>query len=274
MPQAIYFTREIREIEEKAGELPLMERAGAAAADMATELCIGKDVLVLAGPGNNGGDARIAAARLEEKFFRVTVATNPHELPLEKTWGLVVDGLFGIGLARNVTGEYAQLVEYANRQRCPVLALDVPSGIQSDTGQMLGCAVRASHTSLIALRRPAATTARPLRRAARPDSGSLFEGKAWVEDRGSSAACSAAPRNSTRARRVARHLAGARPTGSIARRFARAQAGRGRVTSAAGGSSVDRGAGADAPHATCGQTSTRWEGRERGRKSTWRVVAQ
>jgi hydroxyethylthiazole kinase-like uncharacterized protein yjeF len=187
MPQAIYFTREIREIEEKAGEAPLMERAGAAAAQFAAELCIGKDALVLAGPGNNGGDARIAAARLQEKFFRVTVASSPHELPLEKSWGLVIDGLFGIGLARNITGEYAQLVDYANRQRCPVLALDVPSGIQSDTGQMLGCAVRASHTlTFIALKPGLLTLDGPdhcgeLRIA---ELGlALPKPKAWVADR-------------------------------------------------------------------------------------------
>jgi ADP-dependent NAD(P)H-hydrate dehydratase / NAD(P)H-hydrate epimerase len=153
MPQPIYLTREIRDVERKAGDLPLMERAGRAAADMAAELCVGKDVLVLAGPGNNGGDARIAAARLEESFFRVKVVSHPRELPLDKNWGLVIDGLFGIGLARPITGEYAELIQYANRQNCPVLALDVPSGIQSDTGQVLGCAVRATHTiTFIALK--------------------------------------------------------------------------------------------------------------------------
>ena len=144
----IFLTSEIRRIEQSAGEVSpsLMERAGAAAAELAAEISAGKDVLVLAGPGNNGGDARIAAARLQEKFFRVTLATSPRELPEDRNWGVVIDGLFGIGLARNITGEYAQLVEFANRQRCPVLALDVPSGIQSDTGQVLGCAVRATHT--------------------------------------------------------------------------------------------------------------------------------
>jgi hydroxyethylthiazole kinase-like uncharacterized protein yjeF len=153
MSRPIYLTHDIREIERKAGDLPLMERAGAAAADLAAELSTGKDVLVLAGPGNNGGDARIAAALLQEKFFRVTIASHPRELPLDKTWGLVIDGLFGIGLARHITGDYAQLVDYTNRQRCPVLALDVPSGIQSDTGQLLGCAVRATHTiTFIALK--------------------------------------------------------------------------------------------------------------------------
>src|SRR3954466_6053079 len=125
-----------------------MERAGAAAAGMAGRIASDrkKDILVLAGPGNNGGDARIAAARLEERFFRVKVVSHPRELPRDRSWGLVIDGLFGIGLARAITGEYAELVQYANRQRCPVLALDVPSGLESDTGQVLGCAVRATHT--------------------------------------------------------------------------------------------------------------------------------
>jgi hydroxyethylthiazole kinase-like uncharacterized protein yjeF len=155
MSRPIYLTREIREIEARAADLPLMERAAAAAAELAATLVAEdrKDILVLAGPGNNGGDARIAAALLQEKFFRVTVASHPRELPLEKSWGLVIDGLFGIGLAREISGDYAQLVEYANRQRCPVLALDVPSGIQSDTGQVLGRAVRATHTlTFIALK--------------------------------------------------------------------------------------------------------------------------
>ena len=81
MSRPIYSTREIREIEKAAAHLPLMERAGAAAAELAAELCAGKDVLVLAGPGNNGGDARIAAARLRERFFRVTEVSHPRDLP-------------------------------------------------------------------------------------------------------------------------------------------------------------------------------------------------
>ena len=146
----IYLTADIRRIEQAAGEVspPLMERAGAAAAELAAKLASdqSKDILVLAGPGNNGGDARIAAALLKERFFRVTVAGSSRELPPERSWGLVIDGLFGIGLARAIAGDYAALVDYANRQSCPVLALDVPSGIQSDSGAALGRAVRATHT--------------------------------------------------------------------------------------------------------------------------------
>jgi len=146
----IYTTDEIRRIEAAAGapEPGLMERAGRAAAELAARLAgaRGKDVLVLAGPGNNGGDARIAAEHLKAMFFRVTVAATPAEVPADRRWGLVIDGLFGIGLARPVEGDYAQLVELANAQDCPRLALDIPSGLESDTGRVLGLAVRATHT--------------------------------------------------------------------------------------------------------------------------------
>ena len=149
MPSPVYLTEDIRRIERAALDVspPLMERAGAAAAALAARLASDKqkDILVLAGPGNNGGDAKIAAARLQEQFFRVTLLDQP-QLPADKAWGLVIDGLFGIGLARDLEGDYARLVDYANRQDCPVLALDIPSGLHSDTGRVMGRAVRASHT--------------------------------------------------------------------------------------------------------------------------------
>jgi NAD(P)H-hydrate repair Nnr-like enzyme with NAD(P)H-hydrate epimerase domain len=152
----VYLCEDIRRIERAAGEAEpaLMERAGAAAAGLAATLAgdKGKDILVLAGPGNNGGDARVVARLLEERFFRVTVATRRDEIA-EKSWGIVIDGLFGIGLGRDLAGAHATLVEYANRQRCPVLALDIPSGLHADTGRVLGCAVRATHTiTFIALK--------------------------------------------------------------------------------------------------------------------------
>ncbi len=157
MSDPIYLSADIRRIEKAAGDAspPLMERAGAAAAAAAASLASDKkkDVLVLAGPGDNGGDARVLAGRLKEQFFRVSVAARLEEIPAEKNWGLVVDGLFGIGLGREIGGDFAKLVRYVNEQACPVLALDVPSGIEADTGRVLGCAVRATHTvTFIALK--------------------------------------------------------------------------------------------------------------------------
>lgn len=153
--RAIYTTEQIRRVERAAGDAPLMQRAGEAAAELAARLAgdRGKDVLVLAGPGNNGGDARIAAEHLKSMFFRVAVAGAPAEIPPGRRWALVIDGLFGIGLARALEGDYATLAAYASAQDCPVLSLDIPSGIESDTGRVLGCAVRATHTlTFIALK--------------------------------------------------------------------------------------------------------------------------
>jgi len=161
MTGPIYLTEDIHRIEKAAGEVapPLMERAGAAAAELAIKIVSekSKDILVLAGPGNNGGDARVVADRLKEKFFRVTVVSDAKQIS-EKPWGLVVDGLFGIGLARPIEGDYARLVDYANRQSCPVLALDIPSGVHSDTGKLMGRAVRASHTITFIAMKPGLLT--------------------------------------------------------------------------------------------------------------------
>ena len=162
MASPLYRTGDLRRIEQAASgsKPPLMERAGSAAADLAAALASEKtkDILVLAGPGNNGGDARIAAERLKERFFRVTIATTIGEIPAATAWGLIIDGLFGIGLKRPIASPFAELVAYANQQRCPVLSLDVPSGIDSDTGAVLGSAIRATHTITFIAMKPGLVT--------------------------------------------------------------------------------------------------------------------
>ena len=157
MPSSILSVADIRSIEKGAASSvpPLMARAAGAATDAAAGLVpdSSRNVLILAGPGDNGGDARIVAEMLKARFFRVTLATTPGEIPAGTSWGLVVDGLFGIGLSRSVEAAHAELIQYANRQSCPVLALDLPSGIEADTGRVLGCAIRATHTiTFIALK--------------------------------------------------------------------------------------------------------------------------
>src|SRR5437667_6564409 len=69
-----------------------------------------------------------------------------HGIPGESRFDLAVDGLFGIGLKRPLLGNYCALVEKPNALGVPIPALDVPSGIDADTGAIMGCAVRASHT--------------------------------------------------------------------------------------------------------------------------------
>ena len=180
MDNHLYTVAQLRAIEASAyAGLPpgtLMRRAGEAAARYALEL-LGeprdKPVLVLAGPGNNGGDALEAAANLADAGVDATVLFQPgqrelsdeaqsaHErarsgtvgfidmLPPDGDWGLVIDGLFGIGLTRPIEDDYREMVDAVNAMRCPVLALDVPSGLDADTGAVIGpegAAIRATHT--------------------------------------------------------------------------------------------------------------------------------
>ncbi len=150
----------------------LMARAGAATATLASTLArdVGEPVLVLAGPGNNGGDALVAARQLRLRGFAVTVASQADpvylppdagqawaawqadggavfgDIPPGRRFGLVIDGLFGVGLQRPVEGAPARWVAAINAMDCPILALDVPSGLDADNGAVRGCAVRADHT--------------------------------------------------------------------------------------------------------------------------------
>lgn len=183
-PQALYLTEELRRIEQDAlATLPpgtLMARAGEAAARQALLMLDASasdiPVLVLAGPGNNGGDALQAATLLRQAGVDVQTMLCPRnasrpadaqcafegaasanlpfldanpQLVAKGRWRLVIDGLFGIGLTRALSGEYRALVEAVNGLDCPVLALDIPSGLDADTGMRAGdgdIAVRATHT--------------------------------------------------------------------------------------------------------------------------------
>ena len=162
-----------------------MAQAGLAAAEFARELARGKDVLVLAGPGNNGGDAFEVAVHLKRWFYRVCVVfaddrgklppdaaaalakweaaggTLGETIPAETRFCLVVDGLFGIGLARPLSGPHADLVQAANAlgaRGAPVLALDCPSGLNADTGRALGSVIKATHTVTFIARKPGLLT--------------------------------------------------------------------------------------------------------------------
>ena len=157
----------------------LMARAGEAAARCARRMLAGGHrVLVLAGPGNNGGDALVAARCLREAWLDVTVVlpADAARLPADaaaalagwRTAGgevsdalpsgapaphLVIDGLLGIGASRPLEGALAAAVHWMNACGRPVLALDVPSGLDADTGAVRGPAVRAARTvTFIALK--------------------------------------------------------------------------------------------------------------------------
>jgi hydroxyethylthiazole kinase-like uncharacterized protein yjeF len=109
-------------------------------------------VLILAGPGNNGGDALIAARYLKQWGLAPDVVCSSDnsgdllkEIP-NKKYGLIIDGLFGIGLTRKLDAAYLALIEKINTMDTPVLSLDLPSGLCADTGQIFGIAIKATHT--------------------------------------------------------------------------------------------------------------------------------
>jgi hydroxyethylthiazole kinase-like uncharacterized protein yjeF len=175
--QPIYGVAGIRAIEEQVlphAEPSLMERAGRAAAEEAFRLIMDRSgpVLIACGPGNNGGDGFVMARRLLQAKRSVTVAfagdfeklpadaraaytawrdaggevTSELPPPPAEGWALVADALFGIGLGRPVENHYADWIHALNALPVPRIAVDIPSGLDADTGRILGTAFRATHT--------------------------------------------------------------------------------------------------------------------------------
>lgn len=147
----------------------LMEAAGRAVADAAARMAgPGARILVLAGPGNNGGDGFVAARHLREagRHVRVALSGERDRLAgdaaaaavsykgsveraapdLDLDFELVIDALFGAGLSRALDGEAAALVERVSASGRRVLAVDLPSGIDGRTGAIRGAAIRARRT--------------------------------------------------------------------------------------------------------------------------------
>jgi ADP-dependent NAD(P)H-hydrate dehydratase / NAD(P)H-hydrate epimerase len=147
----------------------LMENAGRGVADEVSRLFPNAEtVAVLCGPGNNGGDGFVAARHLLERGYRVRLGFDgdPSKLPADAAAmaarykgtieplgeglfdraDVIVDGLFGAGLARPIEGKVADLIVAANASGIPVVAVDVPSGIDGTTGAIRGVAVCARAT--------------------------------------------------------------------------------------------------------------------------------
>jgi len=168
-------------------EPSLMERAGACAARIVSALLVNAEFppLILAGPGNNGGDAFVVARLLKDAGHapQVVFSGDPARFPAAAclahaawltaggtclndypagSFGLVIDGMFGIGLTRPIEGIYADWIERINASTCPIISLDIPSGLNATIGQATGPAVRASHTiTFIALKPGLLTGAGP-----------------------------------------------------------------------------------------------------------------
>ncbi|MGF1513390.1 MAG: NAD(P)H-hydrate dehydratase [Elainellaceae cyanobacterium] len=157
----------------------LMEKvSGRIAAWIVAQYPLAKRVLVLAGPGHNGGDALSVARELYHQGYCVSVCSpiaqqkaltaqhdrylkalgvpsvaagqvahqSPDQIP-----DLILDGLFGFGLSRPIAGDLAQLVRDVNALGAPVVSIDLPSGIHTDSGEALGEAIRATQTLCLGL---------------------------------------------------------------------------------------------------------------------------
>ncbi len=154
----------------------LMEAAGRAVAVVAARRWTPRPVVVLCGPGNNGGDGYVAARWLARAGWPVTVAAlvAPDRLSGDaahhaRLWDgavvplapealegaeLVIDAIFGAGLSRPVEGAVAATLGRAAGAAIPILAVDVPSGVDGDTGGVLGLAVAAAATVTFFRRKP------------------------------------------------------------------------------------------------------------------------
>jgi len=147
--------------------LALMEKAGAAVAGAAAAMYPGYGkIAVVAGTGNNGGDGFVAARVLREagfvvRTFLIGQATRVGQEAAEalKRWDAPVDGtidfsdvtviidaLFGAGLDRAVTGDALTAIDAMNEAEVPIIAVDLPSGINGTSGAVSGVAVRATRT--------------------------------------------------------------------------------------------------------------------------------
>ena len=164
----------------------LMENAASAVTELAAEkLKPGAGILIFCGSGNNGGDGVAAARQLKERGFSVkcflcgkrekmTRDTAANEERLKACGGellnydpedretaemirscdCIIDALFGVGLKRPLEGIYADLAERIGNSRALVIACDLPSGLNGDTGEVMGTAVRADYTVTFSCLKP------------------------------------------------------------------------------------------------------------------------
>jgi hydroxyethylthiazole kinase-like uncharacterized protein yjeF len=155
----------------------LMLSAGQAVAEAAADLVEEGPILVVAGPGNNGGDGFVAAAELAAQGREVSVilmcerdALQGDAASAARGWkfpvlpfnpqaigkpALIIDALFGAGLSRQVAGEPLAMIEAINANGAPVLAVDLPSGVNGTTAAIMGAAVRATETVTFFRKKPA-----------------------------------------------------------------------------------------------------------------------
>jgi NAD(P)H-hydrate epimerase len=158
MPIPILTVSQMREWENATwaagrSEADVISRVGYIVAQRAKQMTRPGDlIVVLAGKGHNGDDARQASRNFSDREVYLINVTEPEvsvkeflsQLQLDPA--LILDGLFGVGLNRPLTGEWAKMVDKINSARVPILSIDVPSGLDAYTGEAQGTAIRATIT--------------------------------------------------------------------------------------------------------------------------------
>src|SRR4051812_4255060 len=154
----------------------LMENAGRAVADVVAQCPVGSRVVIVAGPGNNGGDGLVAARILAERGYPVRVlligtleklkgdaaraaqrwsgSTEPASPQALDGADIITDALFGAGLDRPVEGLVGAMIEAMKESAAEIIAVDLPSGINGSTGAVMGIAVNAAETVTFFRRKP------------------------------------------------------------------------------------------------------------------------
>jgi NAD(P)H-hydrate epimerase len=134
-------------------ETEVIRAVGKAVARRVLQLTTTNDrVLVVAGKGHNGDDARCVSDHLPDRRLAQLEVKDPRsdlarlDALLDARPALIVDGLFGIGINRPLAPEWIRLIEKINQTQIPILAVDIPSGLNGDTGEPQGASVRASIT--------------------------------------------------------------------------------------------------------------------------------
>ena len=158
---------EILEFKKRGSSFSLMKSAGIAAAKVILKLIKKQPIIVVCGPGNNGGDGFIIGNYLHKKNYKVEVfclqkkyykgdalkalkklkirTRNISKFKARKN-SAIIDSIFGIGLNRPISGTLKSVILRMNKLN-KIISIDIPSGINGDTGKILGCAVKA-HTTL------------------------------------------------------------------------------------------------------------------------------
>ena len=165
-------------IEHFTSSLELMEKAGQACAYeinlfLSKYQCIKKPrILIICGSGNNGGDGFVIARLLQENYeIKICCSSDFKNLssdaqqmaskvnqPIEFNatnidykFDIIVDCLLGTGINRNVSEKYAHLIRQINSANVPVISVDIPSGLNGNNGEIMGCAIKARLTLSIGL---------------------------------------------------------------------------------------------------------------------------